>query len=147
MMRMFSRRGFGIQSPWAYSLVRDVLFEPLPYYVFDELRRQYPRRSRRERQADELLFRLAHYVAPMPLTLVGNFADSTREYMRRGRDAGSVQECDAERVIVVADISGENRDRWKAIVDDPSATATFDIRSRFGVAFYKPGFSKQDFKI
>ncbi len=147
MMRLLSRRGFGIQSPWAYSLVRDVLFEQLPYYVFDDLRLQFPHRSRSERRTDELFFRLAHYVSPMHLTLIGHFDDSTLEYIRRGCDAGSGSGCDAERVTVVADISHDGCQCWDAIVADPSATATFDIRHRYGVAFYKPGLSKQDYKI
>ena len=41
IQRWLHRYGFGIQSPWAYELVRNVLFEPLRYYAFDELKAKY----------------------------------------------------------------------------------------------------------
>lgn len=38
LSRFRYRRGYGVQSPFAYSFFRDILFEEMPYYGFDKLR-------------------------------------------------------------------------------------------------------------
>lgn len=38
LSRFKYRRGYGVQSPFAYSFFRDILFEELPYYDFDKLK-------------------------------------------------------------------------------------------------------------
>lgn len=38
LSRFRYRRGYGVQSPFAYSFFRDILFEELPYYGFDKLK-------------------------------------------------------------------------------------------------------------
>ena len=53
MSRFLHRYGFGIQSPWAYSLVRNVLFESLRYYAYDDLKAKHPQSSRKERKRNE----------------------------------------------------------------------------------------------
>ncbi len=57
-------RGFGIQSPWAYSFVRYVINEHYPYYAYGKLRRKFSRRSVSERKMGELYFRLANFLQP-----------------------------------------------------------------------------------
>lgn len=39
LSRFRYRRGYGVQSPFAYSFFRDILFEELPYYDFDKLQK------------------------------------------------------------------------------------------------------------
>lgn len=57
-------RGFGIQSPWAYSFVRYVVNEHYPYYAYGILRRAFSRWSVSERKMGELYFRLANFLQP-----------------------------------------------------------------------------------
>ena len=57
-------RGFGIQSPWAYSFVRYVINEHYPYYAYGKLRRKFSRRSVSERKMGELYFRLVNFLQP-----------------------------------------------------------------------------------
>ncbi len=56
-------RGFGVQSPWAYSMVRYVINEHFPYYAYKGLRRRYPADAVR-RKVGEMLLRLANYAQP-----------------------------------------------------------------------------------
>lgn len=145
--RMLHRRGFGIHSPWVYTLLRDVLFESLPYYTFAPLRQQFPGRTRRQIAMDEQLFRLAHYASPVPVTIIGNVSPSTIEYIRQGADTSHHQAATAiERIIVVEDIAA-NIDTWQQYIDDPAATATFDVEGRRGIAIYNPQLSKLHYKV
>lgn len=57
-------RGFGIQSPWAYSFVRYVVNEHYPYYAYGKLRRTFSRYSVSERKMGELYFRLVNFLQP-----------------------------------------------------------------------------------
>ena len=41
LSRIGKSRGFGIQSPWAYSFVKDVISEKLPYYAYSDIENQY----------------------------------------------------------------------------------------------------------
>lgn len=145
--RLLHRRGFGIHSPWVYTLLRDVLFESLPYYTFSTLRQQFPCRTRRQIAMDEQLFRLAHYASPVPLTIIGSVSPSSNEYIRRGKATSHHQATTAiERIVVVEDITA-NHDTWQQYVDDPAATATFDIEGRRGIAIYNPQLSKLHYKV
>lgn len=69
------RLGFGVQSPWAFYLVRFVLREKWPFYAFDELktlRRQLPKNaSTFSQKHDERLFRLANWLKPDRVFVVG----------------------------------------------------------------------------
>lgn len=56
-------RGFGIQSPWAYNMVRYVINEHFPYYAYKRLKRRFPADVIR-RKTGEFLLRLANYVQP-----------------------------------------------------------------------------------
>lgn len=73
--RAVHRKGFGIQSPWAYELVRDVFFETLAYYAFDTLmwqRKNLNTGNKAESAHDEQLFRIANYMHPLSVVEVSN---------------------------------------------------------------------------
>ena len=80
--RVFHRYGFGIQSPWAYSLVRNVLFEPLRYYAYDELKAKHAECSRKERKRNEQLFRIVNHFKPLEIVVAGNCPLSTLDYLQ-----------------------------------------------------------------
>ncbi len=62
--RYFRSRGFGIQSPWAYSFNRYVINERYPYYFYKELDAMHPRLSHIDRKLCLLYFRIANYLQP-----------------------------------------------------------------------------------
>lgn len=65
-MRFLHRHGFGIQSPWAYSLVTGVLFCKSSYYAFDELKRKFPKNQKHNKQ----LFRLVNALKPTEAIII-----------------------------------------------------------------------------
>lgn len=64
LSRIGHRRGFGIQSPWAYSFVRDVIAEKLPYYGYDTIDKEIEEDNKEKRIMAYLLLRLANFVRP-----------------------------------------------------------------------------------
>lgn len=70
------RLGFGVQSPWAFYLVRFVLREKWPFYAFKELaalRRKAPSNAAAcSRKHGERLFRLANWMKPRHVVVVGD---------------------------------------------------------------------------
>lgn len=77
LRRMRHSRGFGVQSPWAYRMVRYVINEHYPYYAYDALAQSYPGLGVVERKMCELCLRLANSVQP---SLVVNFDDAGGAY-------------------------------------------------------------------
>lgn len=64
-------RGFGVQSPWAYSFVRYVISEHYPYYAYARLRRKHPGVSIDSRRKGEFILRLANFAQPLAVVCVG----------------------------------------------------------------------------
>lgn len=64
-------RGFGIQSPWAYSLVRYVINEHYPYYAYECLAMDFPEADAVRRKMGEFFLRLANHAQPEMVVAVG----------------------------------------------------------------------------
>lgn len=124
--RWWHRKGFGVQSPSDYELVRDVLFEPLHYYAYKELGLTSPLRRQ--------LYRIRLW---QPDAVVVN---STPEY-----EATAAQATDST-VAVVEDISGRNEQLWKQILHDKRARVTFDMRQR-GLVLFNRKRIKQNYLL
>jgi len=115
--RWWHRKGFGVQSPSDYELVRDVLFEPLHYYAYKEQKLT----SDLSRQLYRI--RLWH---PDTITV-----DSPQQY------ESAAMLADDDTVAVVEDISGRNEQLWNIILHDDRARVTFDMRQRGLILFDK----------
>lgn len=63
-------RGFGVQSPWAYSLVRYVINEHSPYYAYKRLERKYPAKDAVRLKKARFMLRLANYVQPRTVVCI-----------------------------------------------------------------------------
>ena len=143
IQRWLHRYGFGIQSPWAYELVRNVLFEPLRYYAFDELKAKHPQRSKKQRKLDEQLFRIVNHFKPATIEIIGNADAATQDYLSPltspltlyylapSAPLPSVPATLSDgMVLVVDDIQRTNKDAWKQLTDNAQVTAIFDMRYR-----------------
>lgn len=60
--RFLSRRGYGVQSPFAYHIVRHVIGEQAPFYAYEALRKRYGK-TENERFL-RLIFRITNEVQP-----------------------------------------------------------------------------------
>lgn len=77
-------RGFGVQSPWAYRIVRYVINEHWSYYAYDTLRRKYPDAGVIDRKLCELCLRLANHVQPLLMVNIDTDCRISGEYMKAG---------------------------------------------------------------
>ncbi len=131
--RALHRHGFGIQSPWAYELIRDVLYEQLHYYAYEERNLRTPL----QRQ----LFRIENHFRLHPMVVI----DQT------GQEAVDMYEQTAEHatsdtVAVVEHADGRNARLWQLAVDDPRAIITFDMGKR-GLIVFDTARVKQNYLL
>ena len=54
------RKGYGVHSPFAYSIITEVIEEKTPYYAYQRMRRLYPKGGVLSLKVAQLLFRLAN---------------------------------------------------------------------------------------
>lgn len=91
--RFRHRRGYGVHSPFAFSFIKEVIFERAPYYKYVDLRRQEKQWARREgRQVlreglrvRRLLFRLVNFARPCTIVDAGTRAASAL-YLKAARE-------------------------------------------------------------
>ena len=80
-------RGFGIQSPWAYSLVRYVINEHFPYYAYADLDAGFPGADAVRRKTGRFFLRHANYVQPATVVSI-LFDDDEEKHSRAHFKAG-----------------------------------------------------------
>ena len=120
--RAVHRRGFGVQSPWAYELIRDVLFEKLPYYAYDEQKLSTPMQQQ--------LFRIRNHFQGQPIIVIDEKGEKAVQ-----RCEEVLQTATPDTVLIIEHINDENADLWTKMVDDPRAIITFDMKKRGLVIF------------
>ena len=134
-------RGFGIQSPSDYWLVRYVINEHWPYYQYEALGQDDDWLTRK---LGRLCFRIANWRQPAVIE-----SSAYREYLQAGcrkavwgesselmvlslegdwrsRLSYIYNKVSADSVLVVAGLS-KARDVWREIVNDERAVLTFDL--------------------
>lgn len=134
-------RGFGIQSPSDYWLVRYVINEHWPYYQYETLGQNDDWLTRK---LGRLCFRIANWRQPAVIE-----SSAYREYLQAGcrkavwgesselmvlslegdwrsRLSYIYNKVSADSVLVVTGLS-KARDVWREIVNDERAVLTFDL--------------------
>lgn len=142
-------RGFGVQSPWVYSFIRDVINERHPYYCYEELKRQYPDARKSTRKLCELYFRIANFRRAAQVMNFMPQSDIFGAYISAGcRSAEIVNVEDAKRLdsigtieLAIMSLRGDYRRFYKAAkekVCDGSILIVQDIkRDREAQRFWK----------
>lgn len=62
LQRFLTRKGYGVQSPFAYHIVRDVICEHTPFYAYGELNQEFGRRE--DEEFLHLLLRISNDLQP-----------------------------------------------------------------------------------
>ena len=133
MMRIGHCRGFGVQSPTDYWLVRYVINEHWPYYQYATLGEGDEWLTRK---LGLLYFRLANWLQPRRLTLDGDY---------RTRLATIYNKVESHSVLIVEAIR-KNRAFWREIVADERTGVTFDLYY-CGIVMFDKKRHKQNYII
>lgn len=84
LRRIRHSRGFGVQSPTAYSFIRYVINEHYPYYAYSELAEQFPSTGWCERKLFRLYLRIANHVQAAVMVDLCGRNDCLRAYVKAG---------------------------------------------------------------
>lgn len=84
LRRIRHSRGFGVQSPTAYSFIRYVINEHYPYYAYSELSAKFPSVGWRERKLLRLYLRIANHVQAAVMVDLCGRDDCLRAYVNAG---------------------------------------------------------------
>ena len=163
LSRLHHSRGFGIQSPTDYQLVRYVINEHWPYYRYADLGRND---NWLRHKTGLLCFRLANW--RQPHTIVSNdYADYWQAGCRQAaltQDMPStvelmladISEADGladklrrrvdEHSVVVVDGLWRNKEAWRQLVDNELTTVAFDLYY-CGLLTFDPKRTKQHYII
>ena len=66
------RKGFGVHSPFAFSIITEVIEEKLPYYAYRPMQGSYPKSSIVPFKVVTLLFRLANRFGSRNIAVIGD---------------------------------------------------------------------------
>ena len=96
LSRIRHRKGFGVQSPFAYNLVCGVINERGSYYAYAELQEKRAQLSEEECcnsvKVDRLLFRLSNFVQPSLMVIPSLGFSASRLCLSAGCRAADVVE-------------------------------------------------------
>lgn len=118
--RAWHRKGFGVHSPHDYELVKDVLFEKMAYYAYED--------QSLTTKTDKQLYRLNLRFGERLVVASKDAPEIYEQYASSDDDS---------KVMVVEGISGCNDPLWRKIVQDSRARVTFDLGNRGLVLFDK----------
>lgn len=153
-------RGFGIQSPSDYWLVRYVINEHWPYYQYETLGQNDDWLTRK---LGRLFFRIANWRQPAVIE-----SNAYREYLQAGcrkavwgesselvvlslegdwrsRLSYIYNKVSADSVLIVTGLS-KARDIWREIVNDEHAVLTFDLYY-CGIVLFDKKRNKQNYIV
>ena len=138
--RIGKSRGFGIQSPWAYNFVRDVIFEKRPYYIYSEIDKQFS--GRKERKKQKLYFRVRNFVNNK------NFSVQDISDINISDIKNISEQYNGEGVIIIENIysSSANSDKWLQIKNSEHIGITFDLYF-CSICFMPNNMYKQHYKL
>lgn len=157
---MFHSRGFGIQSPSDYWLVRYVINEHWPYYQYATLGRDD---DWLHRKLGRLCFRLANERQPQTIVSWAGYHDYLQAGCRKAwlvEEACHVdmavvsiktdykrlfQECNDQSLVVFMDI-WQYPEYWRCIIHDEQVTLSFDLYY-CGIVMFDPKRKKQHYII
>ena len=175
LRRWRHRCGYGVHSPFAFSLISGVIYESAPYYAYAALRKGVRARTPYGAAYDagsgmlekdlRLLFRLANFCHPHRIVVQGG-AGMVEAYLRaaglRRQEGGDevvlvyadapamaqVDELTDGSMLIVRNIhrDAEALDCWKRLAERADVTLTFDL-GRFGLAIRNDKLNKQGYIV
>ena len=103
MRRWLNTRGYGVQSPFAFNFLHDVIRQKIPYYAYGELRKSRRPDEINTVQEDEMLFRIANFAQAKSIIMPAEWKGSSR-YLSAGCTTAKIEfypnECELHHILV-----------------------------------------------
>ena len=163
LLRFRHRCGYGVHSPFAFSFLRDVVYEDTPYYIYEDLDGELAWWQRmRVRRVLHLMMRLVNWHQPAVL-VAPNATRTEKEYLHAGCvkarlleqwPEGTADLCYlkhpdeeflrhiSENTLLIMDNLKENA-QWFRQLPCVVSMDLWDI----GIAFFNPQYNKQHYII
>ncbi len=142
-------RGFGVHSPWAYEIVREVLPEKCAYYAYHDINRIFGSEARLGR----MVFRLLVHLHPQEIVVTRE-----RHWVRLAREVGThggegkvflvtdpaeFHGCrDCETLVFTCLDTAAGRAAWqRALAEGPASV--IDTHRRLGIISRRRGLPQQ----
>ena len=109
LSRFRYRCGYGVHSPFAFSLITDVIYEKMPYYAYDLLKAEQKKRITTQGwekgipKINRLLFRLVNKVQPATIIEVGQPSAASLYLQSAKPSAGYLFASDLSELFLDAD--------------------------------------------
>lgn len=109
LSRFRYRCGYGVHSPFAFSLITDVIYEKMPYYAYDLLKVEQKKRiitqgwEKGIPRINRLLFRLVNKVQPATIIEVGKPSAASLYLQSAKPSAGYLFASDLSELFLDAD--------------------------------------------
>lgn len=109
LSRFRYRCGYGVHSPFAFSLITDVIYEKMPYYAYDLLKAEQKKRITTQGwekgipRINRLLFRLVNKVQPATIIEVGQPSAASLYLQSAKPSAGYLFASDLSELFLDAD--------------------------------------------
>ena len=141
ILRIGKARGFGIQSPWAFAFVTELIGERLPYYAYADIDSKYA--DRRERKLQKLMFRIRNFVHPHRAVIIDDIAS-----LNDSNASQLIHDAGQKGVIIIRNIwnSTETQQRWHTLQQRDDVGITFDLYD-IGICFLDTHIYKQHYRL
>lgn len=137
LSRIGKARGFGIQSPWAYRFVTEVIAETWPYYIYEDINKRYT--TKKERKYHRLLFRVKNFMTPNHLVIKSIDNLNVDKYQSL---------CTSKDALIVTGIYNDkcSSEKWKKFYSRDDVGIVFDLYD-FAICFFDLSMIKQYYKL
>lgn len=110
LSRFRHRCGYGVHSPFAFSLITDVVYEKMPYYAYSFLKKEQKKKVKElgwkkgMRKVNRFLFRLVNRVQPETIVEVGRHSVSSLYLQAAKPSAGYLFASDLSELFLDAGV-------------------------------------------
>ena len=164
LMRIRNRKGYGVHSPFAFSLITEVIYEDAPYYDFGWLDSTLPWTYRfRKQKGYHLLLRLANWYQPDLMSFLGMYVMEWDYFCCGSAHARRIEDYpdSKEKCLIFTDrpddgiiphlhkdtmLILDNLHLHRAWFNSLPSVVTFDLYD-MGIAFFDPQYHKHNYIV
>lgn len=103
LVRWPQSHGFGVQSPFAYRFIKDIVRVTLPYYAYETLAKKYPNENRNRLRLLRFYLRLSNYLQAK-VWVENNLKTEDYDYINAGCKHSGIYSSNPNPDVAILDI-------------------------------------------